>query len=249
MTSSTSPSRASQQDTPSQAAPAGSQTLARGLRALEILGEARYPISIADLAEALGVHRSNAYRLLRTLEEHRFALRDDAGLIRLGPRMAALARGVAPGLTTAAAPELTRLAQDTGMTAFLTVLDGGDIITLASAEPVGVAAAVARRPGDRHPWHVGAPGHAIEASLTASERLTFLGGAAPTDESKLTIERGYALSQNEVIDGVTSLAVPLRIAGEAPAALAVVHFNAPDPVAEVLTRLTTAAEHIARNYR
>ena len=54
------------------------------------------PISITDLSEALGIHRSNTYRLLRTLEEHRFAIRDDAGLIRLGPRIASLAHGVAP---------------------------------------------------------------------------------------------------------------------------------------------------------
>lgn len=240
---------AAAQGTPAQPAPAGSQTLARGLRALEVLGEAQCPLSIAELAEALGVHRSNAYRLLRTLEEHRFALRDDAGLIRLGPRMAALARGVAPGLTTAATPELTRLAQTTGMTAFITVLDGEDIITLASVEPTGVAAAVARRPGDHHSWHLGAPGHAIEASLRRAERITLLGHAEPTPESLAAAERGYALSESEVIDGVTSIAVPLRIAGEAPAAIAIVHFNAPDPVDEVVAALKAAAERVARNYR
>ncbi|MHA3683835.1 IclR family transcriptional regulator [Leucobacter sp. HY1910] len=235
--------------TPAQPAPAGSQTLARGLKALEILGEAQRPLSIAELAEELGVHRSNAYRLLRTLEEYRFALRDDAGLIRLGPRMAALARGVAPGLTTAVTPELTRLAQATGMTAFVTVLDGDEIITLASVEPVGVAAAVARRPGDRHSWQLGAPGHAIEASLSQAERTSLLGQEAATPESVSAAERGYALSESEVIDGVTSIAVPLRIAGEAPAAIAIVHFNAPDPVEDVVAALKAAAERVARNYR
>lgn len=240
-------SHASTVDAP-QAAPTGSQTLARGLRAIEILGDAHRPLSIAELAEALGVHRSNAYRLLRTLEEHRFALRDSAGLIRLGPRMAALARGVAPGLTTAATPELARLAQATGMTAFLTVLDGDDIITLASAEPVGVAAAVARRPGDRHPWRLGAPGHAVEASLRPVERASLLGGTDPTEESILAAERGYALSQSEVIDGVTSIAVPLRVAGEAPSAIAVVHFNLPDPLDQVVAELRQAAKRVARNY-
>lgn len=228
--------------------PPGSQTLARGLRALEILGDAPHPISIARLAEELGVHRSNAYRLLRTLEEHRFALRDDAGLIRLGPRMAALARGVAPGLTTSAAPELTRLAQQTGMTAFLTVLDGEDIITLSAVEPVGVAAAIVRRPGDRHAWNVGAPGHAIESSLGPAERLALLSSSEPTAESVVAAERGYALSESEVIDGVTSIAVPLRVGGEAPAAIAVVHFKVPDQLTEVVAALHQTAERVARNY-
>lgn len=228
--------------------PAGSQTLARGLRALEILGDARQPISIAELAKELGVHRSNAYRLLRTLEEHRFALRDDAGLIRLGPRMAALARGVAPGLLTSATPELTKLAQQTGMTAFLTVLDGEDIITLTSVEPVDVAAAIARRPGDRHAWNLGAPGHAIEASLSRAERLTLLGPSTPTPESIVAGERGFAISESEVIDGVTSIAVPLRVLGEAPAAIAVVHFRMPDQLTNVVAELHQTAERVARNY-
>ncbi|MBP1327429.1 DNA-binding IclR family transcriptional regulator [Leucobacter exalbidus] len=229
--------------------PAGSQTLARGLRALEILGDAPRPLSITELADALGVHRSNAYRLLRTLEEHRFALRDDAGMIRLGPRMAALARGVAPGLTTAATPEITRLAQDTGMTAFLTVLDGDDIITIASAEPMGVPAAVSRRTGDRHSWRKGAPGHAIEASLSAAERATLLGEVTPTPESLAAIERGYALSTSEVMDGVFAVAVPLRVGREAPASIAVVHFNAPGSIESIVAHLQQTAERVARNYR
>jgi DNA-binding IclR family transcriptional regulator len=81
---------------------AHSQTLSRGLRALEILAEASGPISIAELAAALGLHRSIAYRILRTLEDHRLVLRDDRGLLLLGPRMAALARGVQRSLQAAA---------------------------------------------------------------------------------------------------------------------------------------------------
>lgn len=243
-----SPATSPRETTSAPASPAGSQTLARGLRALEILADAQRPLSIAELSDALGVHRSNAYRLLRTLEEHRFALRDSAGLIKLGPRMAALARGVAPGLTTAATPELTRLAQTTGMTAFLTVLDGQDIITLASVEPIDVPAAVARRTGDRHSWSLGAPGHAIEASISAAERVALLGRSDPTPESLAAKSRGYSLSQNEVIEGVTAIAVPLRVAGEAPASIAVVHFNMPDQVEAVVAELRQTAERVARNY-
>ncbi|MFC6235832.1 IclR family transcriptional regulator, partial [Leucobacter soli] len=130
---------------------AGSQTLARGLRALDILAEADGPLSIADLAERLGVHRSNAYRLLRTLEEHRYVVRDELGLIRLGPRLAALARGVSPALQSAALPVLTEFANEVGMTAFIAVLDLDDVVTLISVEPTRAHPAVAQRPGARHP--------------------------------------------------------------------------------------------------
>ncbi|KIP53190.1 IclR family transcriptional regulator [Leucobacter komagatae] len=227
---------------------AGSQTLSRGLRALEVLAEARAPLSITDLSEALGIHRSNTYRLLRTLEEHRFAIRDDAGLIRLGPRIASLAHGVAPQLTTAAAPALTELAHDLGMTAFLTVLDAGDVVTLASVEPGNVDASIARNPGVRHPLDRGAPGHAIESVLSPAERSAASGTVAPSAAAVAASTLGYALSESEVIDGVTSLAVPLRIPGEPPAAIAVVHFRVPDALSEVSARLQRAAREVLANY-
>ena len=228
---------------------AGSQTLSRGLRALEVLAEARSPLSIAELSEALGVHRSNTYRLLRTLEDHRFAIRDEAGLIKLGPRIAALAHGVAPHLNTAAAPVLTELAHDLGMTAFLTVLDASDIVTLASVEPGNVDASIARNPGVRHPWDRGAPGHAIESILTPAEREAALGSADPSAAAQKARKLGYALSQSEVIDGVTSIAVPLRIHGEPPASIAIVHFRLPDSIDEVAERLHVAAREVLASYR
>ncbi len=69
-----------------------SQTLSRGIRMLEILADAREPLTIDELASRLGVHRSVAYRLLRTLEHHRLTVRDARGRIVLGARLAALAR-------------------------------------------------------------------------------------------------------------------------------------------------------------
>ena len=62
-----------------------SQTLSRGMRMLEILADAPGSLSIADLAAALGVHRSIAYRILRTLEDHRMVVRDASGGVLLGP--------------------------------------------------------------------------------------------------------------------------------------------------------------------
>ena len=107
---------------------AGSQTLSRGIRILEALADAREPLSIDDLAHRLDVHRSIAYRLVRTLEDHRLVLRDAAGRVALGARMAALAAGVAHDLQAEALPELTAVAGDLGMTCFLAVLDGDEYV-------------------------------------------------------------------------------------------------------------------------
>ncbi|WP_336651763.1 MULTISPECIES: IclR family transcriptional regulator [unclassified Leucobacter] len=231
----------------SGSATAGSQTLLRGLQALELLAEAEAPLTINELAEGLGIHRSNAYRILRTLEQRRFVARDDAGRIRLGPKLTALARGVAPALHTAATPAITELAYKLGMTAFLTVLDIDEVVTLITVEPSN-ATAIARNPGVRHPVERGAPGHAMEASLSAAERERLL-GSPEFGEAALTAKRtGYALSRHEVVEGVMGVAVPLRIPGEPPAAVAVVHFSLPETLEEIVEALQGAAQEIAQNY-
>ncbi|WP_415856979.1 helix-turn-helix domain-containing protein, partial [Sinomonas sp. G460-2] len=61
---------------------AHSQTLSRGLRALEILADSRTPLTIAEVAESLGLHRSIAYRIIRTLEDHSLVERDDSGRLQ-----------------------------------------------------------------------------------------------------------------------------------------------------------------------
>ena len=79
-----------------------SQTLSRGIRMLELLAEASGPRTIAQLAEELGVHRSIAYRILRTLEDHRLVNRDESGRVQSAPGLAVLARGVQRDLQSAA---------------------------------------------------------------------------------------------------------------------------------------------------
>ncbi|BAS09622.1 transcriptional regulator protein [Arthrobacter sp. Hiyo4] len=139
-----------------QASP--SQTLSRGIRALEILAAAETPLTIAELADAMGVHRSVAYRILRTLEDHSLLVRDDAGRVQPGPGLAVLARGVARNLQTAALPELTQLANSLTMSAFVAVWDRDDCVTLVTVDPrhTGPPSSSTLAPGipsARAPWH------------------------------------------------------------------------------------------------
>lgn len=238
---------------PGDAAPrsqtAGSQTLDRGLRALAILADAAEPMSIAEFAAKLEVHRSSAYRVLRTLEAHRLVLRDDAGLIRLGPRLAALGRGVAPTLQQAALPVLSELAHALGVTAFVAVLDADEAITLVSIEPSLSHGTVVQRPGTRHSVTRGAPGHAIEASLTPREHRLVFDGAPLSEAAAHVHQHGYALSHDEVIQGLTAVAVPLRLPREPAATLAVVSIGIPADLDQVVAQLQDGVERITRSAR
>lgn len=219
------------------------QTLSRGIRMLETLAEAASPLTIAELAAQLGVHRSVAYRILRTLEDHGLVARDAAGGAQLAPRMAALARGVSRDLQAAALPALTGAANDLGMTAFLAVLDRSEVVTLVSVEPSHAHASVAQRPGTRHPLTVGAPGIAIQSILSAAEWRSV--GESPRPEAAEAQSLGFATSHDEVIRGLSSVAVPLALPGQPPATVAVVYVASAKPVETLAARLTVTAQAIA----
>ncbi|MFH5822874.1 IclR family transcriptional regulator [Georgenia sp. AZ-5] len=227
---------------PSRPAPA-SQTLSRGIRILEILADAREPLTIDAVADRLGVHRSIAYRLLRTLEDHGLVRRDTTGRVALGARMAALAAGVAPDLQAEALPELTAVANELGMTCFLAVLDHDECVTLTSVEPRHAVASVAQRPGTRHPMTVGAPGKVILGALPRPAWPPGVSGQLETEAMAAAV-RGYAESHDEVIPGVQSVAVPLRLRGREPAAVAVVYVASDHEPSAIAARLATSATSI-----
>jgi DNA-binding IclR family transcriptional regulator len=228
---------------------AHSQTLSRGIRLLEILAEAPGPMTIAELAESLGVHRSIAYRILRTLEDHRLVMRDDSGRVLTAPGLAALARSVQRDLQTAALPELTVLANELSMSALVVVWDNRECITLVTVEPREGHATVLQRPGTRHPIGRGAPGIAIQSTYTAEEWYASGGDEdyrPVVDEAR---RAGFATSRDEVIPGVSSVAAaPLVVPGQLRATVAVVYATAASSLDEAgigrrLVEAASAIEH------
>jgi DNA-binding IclR family transcriptional regulator len=180
---------------------APSQTLDRGLACLDFVAASDRAVSVDATAEALGLHRSIVYRLLRTLEGRRLVERDSDGDYSAGTYLAVLSRSVRRSLRSAAAPMLANLAEGLQMTAFLVVADGDEAVTIDSVEPTSLNAHVAYRPGTRHALDRGAPGIALLAGRSA----------LPGERAEVTRARavGWAESQAEVIAGLASIAVPI----------------------------------------
>jgi DNA-binding IclR family transcriptional regulator len=219
-----------------------SQTLDRGVRILEHLAAVGRPQPVADIGQALGLHRSITYRLLRTLEDHQLVERDAVGHYWLGLGVAGLARAVRTDLQTAALPRLNTLVTELGMTAFLVVRAGNDAVTVASVEPQDTAAHVVYRPGTRHPVDRGAPGLALLIPEPES----------PDDRDALRQARktGWASSHGEVIPGLRSVAAPvLGPDGGARAALAVVFVDDTLAVDSVGRAVSTAAQKVSTALR
>ncbi|NDZ78163.1 helix-turn-helix domain-containing protein [Streptomyces sp. SID10853] len=216
-----------------------SQTLSRGIRVLEVLAAAHRPLSIEEIAGELGVHRSIAYRMLRTLESHRLISRQATGRYSPGAGLVVLAQSVERDLHTVSLPELASAAEDLGMTTFVAIDDEQECVTLVSVEPRHASGTVMQRPGTRHALTQGAPGVAI---LSARDEPVGAPGAGPAVEEARRL--GYALSRGEVIPGVASVAVPMPTSGPARAAVAVVYVTSERPVEEIARRLTAAARAI-----
>jgi DNA-binding IclR family transcriptional regulator len=219
-----------------------SQTLDRGIRILEHLAALGTPQPIIEIGQALGLHRSITYRLLRTLEDHRLVERDALGRYWLGLGMAGLARGVRTDLQTAALPRLNALVAELGMTAFLVVRTGDEAVTVASVEPHDTAAHVVYRPGTRHPVDRGAPGLALLMAEPPS----------PDDRDALLEARrtGWASSHGEVIPGLRSIAAPvLGPDGGARGALAVVFVDEGADIERIGRAVAEAARKVAATLR
>lgn len=208
---------------------AGSQTLARGLTALELIGTSADPLSVATLSQQLMIHRSMGYRLVKTLEQFGFVERHAGGGLSLGPKLATLARRVSKDLLSAATPELADVAERLAMTTFLVTYDGESVVTLCSAEPKNLETTLVKKPGSRHAVGQGAPGKVIQSLL----------------KPKRFPPQPFEVSENEVIQGIASIAVPLHLASGQPAALAVVHFPRAVNAKKVAKVLAEAAERIA----
>lgn len=175
-----------------------SQTLDRGLRVLEVIATSDDSPRIEELANRIGVHRSIAYRIVRTLELHALVWRDSGGRCHPGDKLAQWARTSRTSLEVVARPELASIADDLAMTTFVVVRVGDEAVTLESVEPQRTAAHVAYRPGSRHPIDRGAPGIAILAGQPAlrNER-------PEVAESR---RRRWAYTSGEVVPGLASVA-------------------------------------------
>ena len=229
--------------------PAGgslSLTLSRGIQLLELVCAADTAPTIGEVAEQLGVHRSAAYRLLRTLEAHYLVRRDDAGKILPAAGLTNLARGVENSLQTVGLPIMTKIADALEMSCFIAVAQGTDCFTLVTVEAT-TSQAVTQHPGTRHHLDRGAPGVALLAGMTEQQRAD-LDGLELTDEAQAHLAQaqadGYAVSSDEVIPGVGSVAVPLMVAGQLPASLAVVFPRQEVDEQHIVTLLREGAQSI-----
>lgn len=201
-----------------------SGTLERGLAILRffaVTGEA----TPAAVAEAIGLSRSAAYRILSTLKEQDFLEVNPASeKLRLGVKAAELGMAALSKIDVVrlAPTYLQDLAKAASETVFLAVINNDEVVYVYKEEgprPIRMVSQV----GSRRPLHSTALGKAyisalpLEARRSLVDRLdlrrfmpnTITNPAAFDDEIALTRERGYAVDNVEVEEGVACVGAPV----------------------------------------
>src|ERR1017187_1124230 len=215
------------------------QVLDRTVAVLDTLAKNGEPgLTVVEVAEAIGVAKSTAHRLLRGLAQWRFVFRQPVNdRYVLGVKLFQLGSLAAPQnhLRGRARRYLERLARETGETIHLAVLNDGQVLHLDKIESqrrlrIGIVL------GSYSQASTTALGKALLACLPENrlrEIIRMRGLPSRTSNSITTIaeleeelrrvrECGYALDNEEDGEGLKCVAAPVRsISGEVIAALSV----------------------------
>lgn len=202
------------------------EALHRGLRVLEAFSEEKDSLSLVQIADAVKLDKSTAFRFVYTLHDLGYLQRDEATK-RYRPGLKMLEVGFSAlesfDLARVAKPHLDELARESGEAANLAVRDGKEIVYLlhiGSAQVVGVN----MRVGTRLPLYCSSMGkaHLLDHSY---EELGQLLGTGPYEahtvqtlttpdalwaDLELGRWKGYTVSDEEMVVGARSLAAPLR---------------------------------------
>src|SRR6187200_1975622 len=189
---------------------AGSQTLDRGLRALEMVAAAPGGMTIQEVADRLAVHRTIAHRLLGTLADHHLISRGPDNRFRAGGGLIGLASGLQSTLRDTAVPIMRELAEELESTVVLLVREGEEVVGIATAAPTKGAYHLAFRTGSRHPLGRGSAGICLLSALPAR----------PGERPEVTRARaqGFSVSKGEVEPGAHGMAVLIKQGDSAPSA-------------------------------
>ncbi len=197
------------------------QSLTRGLNALDYMGERNEPVRLTDVASALGVEKSNASHVLKTLVAAGFASQDANRRYRVTDKIAvpnrhshSLEEIVA--CKEAWRPALLRLVAETGECAYLAVLMKAQvwyIDKIDSTLPLKVDHPI----GSLAPLHCTAlgktflafgPGEPEEELQTFTDK-TITSPARLREEMQKVRQRGYAVDDEEFAPGIRCVARPI----------------------------------------
>ncbi|CAJ0816680.1 IclR family transcriptional regulator [Ralstonia flaminis] len=222
-------------------------------------------LGVTELSNRLGINKSRAFRLLHTLEAHRFVILDaKTSTYALGPQafVVGVAAAAQDAVVRTAHRHMLLLNQQVNETIILRVREGQETVCVARCE-TSHEMRIIGRVGNRRPLWYGAAGKVLLAFAPQEVRAQYLGkvkqlaaeslGPEPqviAEQIAAVQQKGYATSFGEVTPGAAAVSVPVRdVSGMAVAALSI---SGPDTritardVPQLLEPLLACAASIGR---
>ncbi|MFJ4200481.1 IclR family transcriptional regulator C-terminal domain-containing protein [Streptomyces sviceus] len=203
------------------------RSLERGLAVIRAFDADHPELTLSEVARSCGLTRAAARRFLLTLADLGY-VRADGRAYRLTPRVLELGYSYLSSFSLAqiAEPHLEQLVENTRESSSLCVLDGDDIVYVARV-PARRIMTAAITVGTRFPAHVTSVGRVILAHLPQEEIDLRLSRAELTPLTARTIvsadllraelervrRQGYAVVDQELEEGLRSIAAPVRDRG------------------------------------
>jgi IclR family pca regulon transcriptional regulator len=200
------------------------RSLARGLDVILAFSQNRPHMTLSQVAEATGLSRPTARRILLTLEAQGYA-RSNGKAFALTPRVLALGYAYLSSLnlTEIAQPYLERVVERTQEGCSLATLDQTEVVYVMRV-PTHRISSLTLATGTRLPAHATSMGHVLLAGLTESELQRYLAQADLRPLTGHTITRredlisrldlvrgqGYAIVDQELEQGLRSVAAPVK---------------------------------------
>ena len=212
------------------------QVLDRALALLDVLSQNGPDLTLVQISESLGLHKSTAHRLIMVLERHRLIERHSGNSkYRLGLKLFELGtRAVSQlDLRERARPFLEQVVAAISETVHLCIYDSGEVVYLDKVEPAR-SVRLASSVGRRNPAHCTAVGKAIMAFLPQSQveagvqKHGFRKLTRNSLSTKMELnadlarvrQRGYAVDNEENEEGVCCVGAVVRdYTGEPVAAI------------------------------
>lgn len=242
------------------------QSLTRGLAVIRAFDGERGTLSLSEVAERCGLTRAAARRFLLTLVDAGYVHQEGRGF-SLRARVLELGFAYLSGLdfVDVARPQLEALSHDLDESASISVLDDREIVYVARV-PTRRIMSVTIAVGTRFPAHATSMGRVLLAALPDDELEEHLAQAETqrlTSRTLVDVRRlraaiedarrdGYVIVDQELEDGLRSVAVPIRDgSGAVVAAMNVATHAARTPLEQLrtttLARLREAAEAVGRD--
>ena len=198
--------------------------LERGLRMLQLFDRKRRRLTGAEMARALAIPRSTAFRLAHTLDLFGF-LERDGDHYRIGPAVLRLGFESISSLDLSelGRPVVERLCEESGLPSQLVIRDGREVVVVLKASPP--AALVSNVVvGTRFPAHATILGRVLlsdvdDAALSAlypESTLPVVSRRSPRTLAELKRflredrTRGYAVSESFFEQGISAVAAPVK---------------------------------------